>query len=131
MVAYGAEGLLNPTTRLWMVNNTLVNHGDSGTFLGLADGTTDVHLWNNLLVGPGDLVAGASAVRRANLRVGTSGFVDAAGFDFRLRKRSPAVNRGVAAPRRKRPRYEYRHPLRYVERPTAGRVDLGAFEYTP
>ena len=131
VVAYGAEGLLNPTTRLWMVNNTLVNHGDSGTFLGLADGATDVHLMNNLLVGPGDLVAGAAAVRRANLRVGTAGFVDAAGFDFRLRKRSPAVNRGAAAPAQKRPRYEYRHPLRYVERATVGRVDLGAFEYTP
>ena len=33
------------------------------------------------------------------------------------------------APRRARPRYEYRHPTRYVERPRVGRVDLGAFEY--
>ncbi|MFN8193628.1 MAG: hypothetical protein U0R80_05000 [Nocardioidaceae bacterium] len=131
VVAYGAEGLVNPTTRLWLVNNTLVNHRDSGTFLMLDPASSDVHVWNNLLVGPGDLVAGAAAQRRANLRVGTGGFVDAAGFDFHLRKRSRAVDAGAAAPRQARPRYEYVHPLRFADRPTRGRVDVGAYEWTP
>lgn len=126
LISYGAEGLSNPTTRLWVVNNTLVNHRDTGTYVALAAGSSDVHLWNNLLVGPGDLVAGA-AQRRANARVST-GFVDPGAMDFRLVAGSPAVDRGAVAPRRARPRYEYRHPTRYVERRRRGRVDLGAFE---
>ncbi len=129
IISYGAEGLTNPTTRLWLVNNTIVNHRDSGTFVVLAPGAGDVHLWNNLLVGPGDLVSG-TAQREANLRVGTSGFVDAAGFDFRLKADSRAINKASWAPEQKRPRYEYRHPQRYVERVRDGaRYDLGAFEF--
>lgn len=131
VVSYGAEGLVNPTTRLWGVNNTLVNHRGSGTFLSLDGAATDVHVWNNLLLGPGTLVAGAKAEQRANLRVGSRGFVDAAGFDFHLRKRSRAVDAGATAPPRVRPTLEYRHPQRSTPRPVRGRVDVGAYEYAP
>lgn len=131
VVAYGAEGLINPTSRLWLVNNTLVNHQDSGTFVNLDADATDVHVWNNLLVGPGTLVAGADAERRANLRVGAGTFVDAATGDLHLRKRSRAVDAGAVAPRRVRPAREYVHPQRTSSRPVRGRVDVGAYEYVP
>lgn len=126
LVSYGAEGLTNPTTRVWVVNNTFANEQDSGTVLALAPGTTGAHLWNNLLVGAGTWVSG-DAERRANLRT-TRGFRDPAHHDYRLGRASPAIDRGVWAPSSRRPRYEYRHPLRYVHRPKVGRVDLGAFE---
>ena len=126
LVSYGAEGLTNPTTRLWVLNNTFANEQDRGTVVALAPGTTGAHLWNNLLVGAGTWVSG-NAQRRANLRT-VRGFRDVAAHDYRLRKASPAIDRGAWAPSSRRPRYEYRQPLRYVHRPRVGRVDLGAFE---
>lgn len=128
LVSYGAEGLSNPVTRLWVVHNTFVNQQSSGTVLSLAAGATGIHLWDNLLVGAGTWVAGPTAERRANLRAGR-GFRDPAGHDYRLLASSPVRDRGVWAPKSRRPRYEYRHPLRYVDRPRVGRPDPGAFEY--
>ena len=130
VVSYGAESLANPTMRLWVLNNTLVNQQDGGTFVAVAPGAGNAHVWNNLLVGPGRLVSGP-AERRANLRVGTGGFVAPDTWDYRLRASSRAIDAGAAAPRRQRPRYEYRHPTRYAARPTVARIDLGAFEYVP
>jgi hypothetical protein len=127
IVTYGAEGLVNPSTRLWLVNNTIVNRKPTGTFVVIADGT-DAQLWNNLFVGRGTLVAG-EVERRANLRVGLRGFVDPERDDFRLRAGSPARNAGDAPPRPVRARLEYRHPSRFARRATDAVIDIGAFEY--
>jgi hypothetical protein len=126
LVSYGAEGLTHPSRTLWVVNNTFVNRRTSGTFVALAAGSR-AHLRNNLLVGPGDLTA-VPADSRANRRVGLSGFVAPDREDFRLAASSPAVDRGVAVPRRWRARLEYVAPAGQVRRPVSGRPDLGAFE---
>ncbi|WP_167736405.1 right-handed parallel beta-helix repeat-containing protein [Nocardioides sp. 1609] len=130
LVAYGAEGLTHPGSRLWVVNNTLVNRGASATHVALFGTGAETHLWNNLLVGPGDLTDGA-AERRGNRRAGARGFVDAAAHDFRLLARSPARDRGVRPPRRWRARWIYVAPLRLAPRPRAGRLDVGAYEFVP
>ena len=127
LVSYGAEGLSNPSSLLWVVNNTFVNRRSTGTVVALA-ASTRAHVRNNLLVGPGDLTSGAAVDARANRRVGSRGFVDAARGDFRLREGAPAVDRGVRVPRRWRARWEYVHPARAVRRPQVGRTDLGAHE---
>ena len=127
LVSYGAEGLANPSHTLWVVHNTFVNRRTSGTFVVLADGSR-AQVRNNLLVGPGDLTGPVTAAARGNRRVGTDGFVDATANDFRLLAASPAVDRGVAVPRRWRPRWEYVHPAGLVRRVTVGRPDLGAHE---
>ena len=127
LVSYGAEGLSNPSRVLWVVNNTFVNRRTSGTVVVLADGSR-AHLRNNLLVGPGEMTSGASAEARANRRVGAAGFVDPGSEDFRLLTSSPAVDGGVAVPRRWRARLEYVAPVGRVRRPVSGRPDLGAFE---
>ena len=126
VVSYGAEGLTHASRVLWVVNNTFVNRRDSGTFVGVADGS-QARLRNNLFVGPGDLT-NATVSSRANRRVGLRGFVRPAADDFRLRAGSPAINKGVRVPERWRARWEYAHPTRQVRRPVAGRIDLGAFE---
>ena len=126
LVSYGAEGLTG-SRELWVVNNTLVNRRPAGTFVAVAEGSR-VHLVNNLLVGAGDLTAGAGVEARANRRVAPAGFVDPDADDFRLRARSPAVDGGVRVPPRWRARWEYAHPTRQVRRPVAGRIDLGAYE---
>ncbi|WP_210440159.1 right-handed parallel beta-helix repeat-containing protein [Nocardioides xinjiangensis] len=125
LVSYGAEGL-GPSRTLWVVNNTFVNERSSGTFVALADGSR-AHLRNNLLVGPGDLTTGRTDAR-ANRRVGRGGFVDPGSEDFRLRSSSPALDRGVALPRRWRARWEYVAPTGLVRRSARGRVDVGAHE---
>ena len=127
LVSYGAEGLTSPSHRIRVFHNTFVNRRTSGIFIKLATGSR-ADIRNNLLVGPGDLTGPVGASARANRRVGTSGFVDAAGGDFHLRESSPAVDRGVAVPRRWRPRWEYVHPAGLVRRTTSGRPDLGAYE---
>ena len=126
LVSYGAEGLTHPSRVLWVVNNTLVNRRTSGTFVALTDGS-EVHLRNNLVVGPGDLTS-AAADARANKRVGLGGFVAPDREDFRLTTSSPAIDRGVTVPRRWRARLEYVVPADQVRRPVSGRPDLGAFE---
>jgi hypothetical protein len=126
LVSYGAEGLAG-SRELWVVNNTLVNRRPTGTFVTVADGGR-AHLVNNLVVGPGDLAASTLVQTRANRRVGSSGFVDPDHDDFRLRARSPAIDRGVRVPVRWRARWEYVHPASTTRRPTAGRLDLGAYE---
>lgn len=127
LVSYGAEGLGRGSRELWVVNNTFVNRRDSGTFVHAAAGTS-AHLRNNLLVGPGELIDLAGASARADRRVGTRGFVNPRADDFRLRRSSPAIDRGVRIPKRWRARWEYAHPAQKVRRPTAGRIDLGAYE---
>jgi len=126
LVSYGAEGLTQPSSTLWVVNNTFVNRRTSGTFVALAAGTR-AHLRNNLIVGPGDLTS-APADARANRRVGLGGFVSPASDDFRLLASSPAVDGGTRVPARWRPRWEYVAPAARVRRPLVGRPDLGAFE---
>lgn len=126
LVSYGAEGLAGSRT-LWVVGNTFVNRRDTGTFVHAEPGTR-ARLRNNLLVGPGDLTDLAGARTRANLRVGERGFRNPGRDDFRLRADSPAIDRGVAVPRRWRPRIEYVAPADQIRRPILGRVDLGAFE---
>ncbi|WP_162599730.1 right-handed parallel beta-helix repeat-containing protein [Nocardioides solisilvae] len=127
LVSYGAEGLVGPSRRLWVVHNTFVNQRGSGTFLALAEGSRAT-LRNNLFVGPGELAVGGRVAARGNRRVGPGAFVDAGGEDYRLAAGSPAVDRGVGVPRRWRPRWEFAPPARQVRRPTVGRPDLGAFE---
>ena len=127
LVSYGAEGLTNASRILWVVNNTFVNRRDAGTFVALAEGSS-AHLRNNLLVGPGDLTGGAAADGRATRWVGLAGCLAPDADDFRLRPSSPAVDRGVAVPRRWRARWEHVAPAGFVRRPSVGRVDLGAYE---
>ena len=126
LVSYGAEGWANPGRTLWVVNNTFVNDADRGVFVAVASGARP-RAWNNLMVGPGELLS-APGQRRANRRVGRGGFIAPGRWDYRLNRRSPAINRGRKPPRRVRARTEYRHPQRVVARRTVGRVDLGAFE---
>lgn len=126
LISYGAEGLTHGQRRLWVVNNTLVNRRTSGTFVVVAPGAR-AELLNNLLVGPGTLVSGSSR-SRANLRVTDRAFVAPRRDDYRPRRGSAAINRGVAVPRAFRATVEYVAPARQRARPPQLRPDnLGAY----
>ncbi len=66
-IAYGAEGLSNPTNTLEVVHNTMAITRSGGAFFSIAGGTVSVKLTANLLAGTGNqtLMTGGYGVGNA------------------------------------------------------------------
>ncbi|WP_437630358.1 right-handed parallel beta-helix repeat-containing protein [Sorangium sp. So ce854] len=132
IITYAVEGATNPSTSLFVVNNTVVNdRPNGGTFVNIASGVAPAVVRNNLFVGPGTIVTQQDAVQEGNVQ-GDAMFVDKAGFDYRLQVGSPAVDKGVPPGEAEgfdlTPRYHYVHPASAVGRMTVDTVDVGAYE---
>lgn len=135
IVSYAEEGASHPVQRFYMVNNTLVNHRASGTFVRLAGAPAAV-LTNNLFLGAGTQLSGA-ATQSHNLTATAAWFVDAARFDLHLTAGAGAIDTGVdpgPAPAGSAegvaPTAQYAHPHGLVARAVSGAaIDVGAFEY--
>ncbi|MDO9436432.1 MAG: hypothetical protein Q7T95_13430 [Hydrogenophaga sp.] len=65
-IAYGLEGLSNPTTTLEMVHNTVAITRSGGAFLSVAGGTSSVRLTANLFAGTGNQALFASGYAAGN-----------------------------------------------------------------
>lgn len=135
IVAYGKEGLTNPTNALYFVNNTLVNDGPpDGTFLFVQAGTNPAQITNNLFVGPGTLLKGPGVLSH-NLQSPKPGLVDVATFDYRLTSGSPAINAGTDPGTANgiplAPSQQYVHKANTEPRPVVGPLDVGAYEFQP
>ncbi len=133
VVSYGAEGLKNPVNELYIVNNTVVNDLPAGgRFIFVTAGADAVRIANNIFSGSGEMLGGHGELRH-NLLTATSDFVDAAGFDYRLRDGAAAIGRGIGPGRVNgfdlRPIEEYAHPMQKRPRRNSGALDLGALEY--
>lgn len=131
LFSYGDEGLSNPSAELFMVNNTLVNDYDGGTFVRIAAGATAA-LTNNLFVGAGTRLSGTA--QETNNLSDASGacLADRAGFDYHLVAGCPAIDAGAdpgsAAGFDLVPRSEYLHPCAETPRPASPPLDVGAYE---
>src|SRR6185503_4987066 len=134
ILIYGEEGATNPSQTLYVVNNTFVNDRSSGTFVELSGGTTAT-LQNNLIVGNGTLVSGATATQVTNLRTSTPNFANGGAFDYRPTATTPGIDQGTApglgGTFDLRPIYQYVHPTNRESRPTRNAIDIGAYEYAP
>ncbi len=137
ILAYMEEGPnpLNPDHRLFVVNNTFVNdrHADHNIFLSIGRRDTEPAIVdNNIFFGPGLLTTQADAVLKNNFR-GDPGFVDGAGFDYHLRRGSPAIDAGSdpgsADGTPLTPAFQYVHPACAEGRTTVGEIDIGAYEF--
>lgn len=133
LIRYGAEGLsAGRVHRLYVVNNTLVNHLGRGTFIAIAKGTEQALVMNNLFTGGGRPVRGTARMLN-NLVTDAPGFQNAAAYDYQITADSPA--RGAAATPGTAdgfdltPQYEYQHPLSRREREQDADLDIGAYEY--
>ena len=134
MLDYLSEpGTANPDDRLFVVNNSFVNDRGSGTFLQIgATTSTPVIATNNIFFGGGTLCTQASAVLSHNYSGSNPMFVDVTNFDYRLLPGSPAIDAGIdpgsGAGQSLVPTDEYVHPTAGMPRPTAGPIDIGAYE---
>jgi hypothetical protein len=133
IVAYGAENGNNPVHELYVVNNTIVNDDPAGgQFLTIRGGTT-ARLVNNIFAGPGSVPSGAGITSTNNLVSNTPGLVNRATFDYRLTAGSPAINMGtdpgIGAGVSLVPISQYLHPANRQDRPIAGTIDIGAYEF--
>lgn len=138
IIGYGLEGLSNPTPHdLYLVNNTIVNDKNSGTFVSLQEGTALYKGYNNIFAGSGVLISGTPTAldTSANLSgsIAAMGFSDAAAYDYRLSLTSPAVDAGVdpgyADTFALAPEYVYVYPMDEDSRLPVGGIDIGAHEW--
>ncbi len=134
LLAYGEEGIDNPSPDLYVASNTFVNDFPSGTFINVAAGGT-LTANNNIFYGPGT-PSSTGALSADNLTGTDPLFVAPAAYDYHLQAGSPAIDKGVpiseaategGVPMSLLPTFEYVQPLGSVARLT--QHDLGAFEY--
>lgn len=140
IISYGAESASN-VQDLYVVNNTIVNDlADGGTFLQIREGAKALIL-NNILYGPGTAWAGGRVVATRNYvdpSLGNGpGFVDPRYFNYQLTAASPPEVIDAAGPPGLAltgfdltPKSQCGDDARVVARPSAGRLDVGAFERT-
>ena len=130
----GGTSPSNPSTELYVVNNTLVSDkGTSVVFLNVsASDPTPAFVMNNIFYGAGTISTQASAVLNANLTANPI-FVNQAGYDYNLSSGSPAINTGAnpgsADGVTLMPAYEYLQPSCGQGRTPVGAPDIGAYEF--
>lgn len=135
MVAYAAESTANGTLELYVVNNTFVNDAGGGAFLSIGASPSG-KIVNNIFAGGGSVPTGtATRTVTSNLTANPSsvaGLVDRANFDYRLAAGSPAIDAGsdpgLGAGISLAPTSHYLHPASRQDRPSAGTIDIGAYE---
>lgn len=134
IVTYGIEGVTNPNSTLYFVNNTVVNDRWNGIFIRVGDGAAPIFAQNNIFVGPGILTDQVKARMSHNLS-GSALFTDASNYDYHLQSKSPArkfgTDPGMVNGYSLTPIYQYVHPTCFETRTTTGRaIDVGAFEFS-
>jgi hypothetical protein len=131
IISYGAEGLINPISKLYFINNTVVNDRWAGTFLYVRTGSI-AKIQNNIFTGPGTILNGVGNLI-TNLITDIPGFIDRSNFDYRLMKNSIAIdtgsNAGFGDVYSLTPTYEYQHLCEKKYRIQIGVIDIGAYEY--
>ena len=137
LIAYGEEGMKNPGTELYVVNNTLVNNRHTCVFVNprkLPEGFRVV-LRNNIFTGRGKVCTWPAAIKEGNYTGPDPKFVDRRGEDFRLKPTSPCIGKGVdpgkAGEMSLAPMFQYVHPHAKQPRPKDAKIDIGAYELKP
>ena len=133
LVSYGAEGARSEgSAGLYVVNNTFVNDYRGGIFVRNVAKDVVARIVNNIFMGAGKIAVGPAELQ-ANWNGTDPGFVAVGGADYRLTRRSPAIDAGVnpgkAVEFDLAPSQEYVHPLGLRPRRNHGKLDQGAYEF--
>ncbi|HXI58385.1 MAG TPA: hypothetical protein VNO55_20100 [Polyangia bacterium] len=133
IVAYGAEGISNGGSDLYVVGNTFVNDMKGGTFLQMAAGASRAIVRDNIFLGMATVITQPEADLSTDYTGLDPQLVDRTGFDYHLRAGSPCVNAGSdpgmsVGGVSLAPLFQYVHPLMSEARPVVGVIDIGAYE---
>ncbi|MFI5202579.1 MAG: T9SS type A sorting domain-containing protein, partial [Candidatus Kapaibacterium sp.] len=84
VISYGEEGIINPDSQFYFVNNTVVTDRDPTTFLNIQPGTKPALIANNIFAGQGHPIAGFTDTVSNVFNSDTSffHFVDPANYDY-------------------------------------------------
>lgn len=142
MIGYGLEGFdFQAPDRLYILNNTMVNKKNTGSFIHVKNLSPYTDIRNNIMVGAktGGLIVGSisqldSAYNYVNSLIQKAGFVDAEHFNYNLLPTSPAINAGQKSNLTVEgiklvPAYIYVDTCRFKNRFVDDSLDIGAFEY--
>jgi hypothetical protein len=137
MVGFGLEGLTNPSSALYFINNTMVNKRvASCRFLQIQSGTTIAQIVNNIFAGTGTLIDGVPSFMTnnySNINISALSFVDEPNYNYNLKSDSPAKNGsfslGTVNGYNLTPDISYIHPAAFNNRIQNGILDIGAYEY--
>ena len=130
----GGASASNPSTELYVVNNTLVSDKSSSVnFLNIgATDSTPAIVTNNIFYGAGVASTQANSVLTANLTSNPL-FVNQAAYDYHLSSGSPAIGNGAAPGSANGlslvPGYQYLDPSCGQVRTLSGAIDIGAYEF--
>ena len=134
-VVYGREGIKHAENELYVVNNTMVNNLGKGLFVEINKVKPDFKavVRNNIFAGKGTACNWPTAVLEGNFTGGDPLFVNPAEWDYRLKKGSPCIDKGVdpgkAGELALKPEFQYLHPCSSEKRPDDGKIDVGAHEF--
>lgn len=133
ILGYGEEGNLNTDSRLFVVNNTIVNDLGRGTAVMIGSAVTiPATVLNNVSVGSTTLIGQPGATVRGNCVTAHPKFVAPSRYDYRLTADSPCIDAGTppgsSQGRSLTPTLQYSHPTATRPRISVGRIDAGAFE---
>lgn len=137
MVGYGLEGLSNPASELYFINNTMVNKRiASCRFLQIQAGTSIAQVYNNIFSGTGTVITGTTTAMSNNLietNINSLLFADEPNYNYAINVGSPAIDGGLALGTVNSyslsPDKSYQHPVFFSTRLSSGPIDIGAYEY--
>jgi hypothetical protein len=98
LVNFGEEGLKNPDSTLYVINNTMVStHGASTVFIQVAAGTKLAQARNNIFAGAGSFTSGTVdlAMSAASNDTSSFHFMDVTHDDYRLTTPYAGMHAGV------------------------------------
>jgi hypothetical protein len=96
LLSYAAEGMSNPGSELFVVNNTFVNdRPQGGQFLNLKAQPRVVKVVNNIFAGRGTVLQGGTGELSHNLTSIDPGLKHMTLFDYRLTFGSAAIDAGI------------------------------------
>jgi hypothetical protein len=130
----GGASASNPSSELYIVNNTLVSDKSASVnFLNIAStDSTPAVVTNNILYGAGVISTQTNSVLTANLTANPL-FVNQAAYDYHLTSGSPAINTGSTPGSADGvslvPAYQYLDPSCGQARTLSGTIDVGAYEF--
>jgi hypothetical protein len=137
VISYGNEGLSNPNSELYVINNTMVNNRNfCYDFLKINNNSNFVKVFNNLFIDSTCDITNYTGVidTQTNILTNNSGVSNLSTYDYNLISSSVAINAGSDPDSvgnfSLKPQFEYLHTANSVQRLFSGSaMDVGAYEY--